>query len=143
MSTLKESYNEYVQQDKSIKEKEIKIALLKRAKHYVQCGTARGICAAITGAEDWIDKDKYGGNTYKLGFSLVNYISNALGEHSYLESWVVAQQGFHIRDDKRMKARMKATRLAWIDWMISCLQEDVDKLRNTPLVGVAPLKKGK
>lgn len=43
-----------------------------------------------------------------------------------LDEWI-SQQGYDIYGAPDRKARMVATRLAWIDWMIACYQEDPQK----------------
>jgi hypothetical protein len=44
-----------------------------------------------------------------------------------LDAWICDQLGDDalVFCDPHYKGRMRATRLAWIDWMISCYQEDL------------------
>lgn len=61
---------------------------------------------------------------------LARYTQAAVIDHhggATLDAWICEQLGNHelVFGDPHYKDRMRATRLAWIDWMISCYQEDL------------------
>lgn len=106
-------------QDK-IDNKKLKIEALKKAKNIVEKPSYNaGICSAL-----W----HYNTCSYDIANQLTNYISRSLSGSNYLEGWLTRNLPANAKVyDNRKK--VKATRLAWIDWMIACLQEDIDKLQ--------------
>lgn len=96
-----------------------KIAALKLTRDYIQSraytlGCDKGICLLLS---------RYKHN-YTAVNSLKGYIRRALtGRHLFLNSWVRQNSKLEYwpnSDDPRMVA----TRVAWLDWMIQCLEED-------------------
>lgn len=58
------------------------------------------------------------------------YVTRVLGPNMFLEGWLRRNAGvqvYHSYDTPRNRRKMRATRLAWIDWMIQCYKEDLAK----------------
>jgi hypothetical protein len=106
----------------SVEMLEAKIEVLTRARKNIETGKYRGICAAIYFSWDWCCSKEF----ITASNTLRNYISNILGcnrlvYYRYLDNWLEEKRPKLNRSDKSMKQY----RLQWIDWMLSCLQEDL------------------
>lgn len=68
--------------------------------------------------------------SWTVCIQLKAYVQKALEGYVWLPLWAEAH-GADINDAKPDKdARLHATRLAWIDWMIQCYEEDLAALQK-------------
>jgi hypothetical protein len=102
----------------SIKMLEAKIEVLQRARKKFKTGMYPGICSAIFSSYNcWHER-----HLDAAGMALTDYISESLGNRAaYLGQWLSVDRPQLSRSDKNMKKY----RLQWIDWMLSCLREDL------------------
>lgn len=110
-----------------------KIALLMGARVRVEQGVNYPICYAIADAQQpppYRTPEERRGFTARI--ALTGYIGRVLGRHSYYPRWLYEKQtGMRpgLSDYpawmKNNREGVKQGRLAWIDWMIKCLQEDL------------------
>jgi hypothetical protein len=101
----------------SIEMLEAKIEVLQRARKKIKSGEFRGICAAIYWSYYLTEESKY----RLAANNLRDYISKRLGNYVYLDQWLERDQP----ELSRNANSMKRYRLQWIDWMLSCLREDL------------------
>lgn len=86
-----------------------------------------GVCVALIGAEQADASLEYACD------DLREYIHRVLEGHSTLEAWLdrfhpLRGQDWYFNHGHLSQAdRMLTTRKAWINWMIACLQEGIDK----------------
>ncbi len=66
------------------------------------------------------------------GLYMRKYITASLVPYPFISGWLRHHEGKAVRasvvkyDVKgALNAKLKETRLAWIDWMIACLEEDI------------------
>lgn len=52
---------------------------------------------------------------------LVKYVLNQLSPNAYFTGWLRRTHGINPFSDR---AKLTATRVAWVDWCIACLEED-------------------
>jgi len=117
-----------------IEYKRLKINILKSARQSLICLPINymcGICRSI----DMVPGTGSRGREAKR--DLTEYIRKALNKSPYLWKWVYFHTGgrkgflrWHDRNDTD-DAALRLTRLAWIDWMVQCLEEDIAKLKGT------------
>lgn len=100
-----------------INNKQIKIDLLKSAKELVANGTEPWICCAI-------DYAAFVKRVCTPAQQLRKYIHAALDEETFYTGWL--KQNGHPYDAHSAKQG----RLAWIDWMVACLEEDINELKG-------------
>lgn len=103
---------------------EQKIEALRLAREYVALG-GEFVCNML----DVVAQDyQYLADACE---QLRKYCSKAVatGECETLDEWIF-HQGYDVYGDPDKPARMIATRLAWIDWMIACYEEDLRKQRR-------------
>lgn len=94
------------------------IAILRDARAQILSGHETFVCLAI--------KYHYGrrreGEEGEVAKELAHWARGLLGNHYTLESWLEEHQGVReVNDSPRtpeISAKLRATRLAWIDWMI-------------------------
>ncbi len=100
---------------------EQKIAALKiarvRVKDKNSWGVLSGICLQLP-------YDNVAGDYLR------DFITKSLGSHPWLSSWISCQKGMagqleQAQMDGTYREKLTTTRLAWIDWMITCLEEDI------------------
>lgn len=103
----------------------VKIDLLKKARVLLAARPSKpavGICWALDRAADADPAP----NILKAADELANYISDAIEPYSYLPSWIRHRTGVVIQwAGEEDLQRLLTTRLAWIDWMINCYEEDM------------------
>lgn len=93
------------------------IHVLKCAQESIAEGSHRFICFALS---DFVPRSL---QEQRAVVYLKTYIENVLGlRFSSLDFWLEAQGYFP--DRRGGAAKIRHTRLAWIDWMIKCLEED-------------------
>lgn len=125
--------------EKTVKEKitdkQLKIKLLQSAKKYLKESYTSGICGALNNAV--LRKNGYSYDNSKEWTAcreLKNYISRTLGKHGWYSSWVrdnCEKANFQYNSSStKFNKQVKKSRKAWVDWMINCLQEDIDKLKG-------------
>lgn len=78
-----------------------------------------GICYALRRVMDTNPRLK-GACSYLIG-----YISRALGNSAYLEGWLYRKVTDTYLYSPKARPKVNRTRLAWIDWMIACYEEDI------------------
>jgi hypothetical protein len=107
----------------SVKMLEAKIEVLACAKTIIEQGRASFICFALDAVK------------WDLGWSyerscavdkLSSYISRQLGKCAYFDEWLEENRKSLAQD----KESVKKYRLQWIDYMISCLQEDLSNKQH-------------
>ena len=110
---------------KYISDRLIKIRLLRTAKDYLHPNWPNaGICNALAMAAA-----RDGGRTYWAELDLKHYILAALGNCDYYQQWLFAK-GLMPTDKEIYQGR-----LAWIDWIIACYTEDIERAEQ----GLPPL----
>lgn len=112
-----------------IANKQLKIKLLTKARKKIKANYTSGICCAL---EDSIT-GSYRSNQWDAADELTSYISKALGNHSFYTTWARSKKesvdALYYNDWRKFGKEAKKARQAWIDWMIKCLQEDIDTLK--------------
>ena len=83
------------------------VELLTKAREFLVVGDETMICLALNHAAN-TDRD------WEAVHEIKGHIHALLGDHAGLGSWLQAR-GYEPFDDRR---KLKATRLAWIDWLI-------------------------
>lgn len=98
--------------------KEHKVAALKHARKRVVSDERRGICSGI------IDYHSInaGKTTATACEYLLDYINKSLGKAAWLEEWLYDKGLIGKYTTRAEDKKIKATRLAWIDWMIACYE---------------------
>lgn len=102
-----------------------KIEVLKRTKKNFKkapVGTYPGLCSAINSSYHWLDEE----HLEKAANQLVDYISKSLKSNTYLYYWLHWNRPNLLTDG----SKMKKYRLQWLDWMIACLEEDLQEKQN-------------
>lgn len=90
-----------------------KIELLKKAKRFIGDRFFEGICSALESAAS------LSGVEYKKDAKeLRQYISVNLEGYDWLGSWIRIKR-------PKYKGTLKQARVAYIDWMITCYEEDI------------------
>lgn len=120
---------------KRIDSKELKIKLLKSAKGFLRDDYTSGICDALSNAVLYKNGHSYNDcKEWTACNELTSYISRALGVYSWYPKWVREKHKDanlqYIFNYSKFNKQIKKSRKAWIDWMINCLQEDIDKLKG-------------
>jgi len=103
--------------------KERRVCLIEARKDFEK-GDYPGICSAIWGCSD---------KTHNVREYLTKYISRVLKSNIYLEGWL-NDKGIRIYYNLEDIKKLKKTRLAWLDWMIACYDEDIAKLERRSVV---------
>ena len=113
----------------SVEMLEAKIKLLNCARKLIKSGKNEYICVALRASRDSY-YGIYGFYGYDVVRELKSYISNQLGDCTTLDEWIKNRSRYKNLNQS-LKA-MRKYRLQWIDWMLSCLREDLaSKTANT------------
>jgi hypothetical protein len=97
---------------------EAKIEVLTRARESIQAGMEPFICYAINRV---VAKNK---REDKSVDELLEYIEKSLGDNAFLSGWVRANRP-KLHSKTYETNFMRKARLQWMDWMLSCLEEDL------------------
>lgn len=108
--------------------KEVQLQLLREAKKLLRrepdTNIYFGVCAALGHAETNVYRSvKTIRERERIAVDsnyLRGWIFKMLGDYIYLHNWLIAR-GYPARD---IVAKLRATRLAWIDWMIEETKRD-------------------
>jgi hypothetical protein len=99
---------------------ERKIKLLTGARKFIKNKECDYICVAISKSVD------YRWNYYienQISWELRDYISKELRNDLTLNCWMSRRRKYN--SFKQTPESMRKYRLQWIDWMLSCLREDL------------------
>ena len=99
--------------------------LLKMAKKSLKEGDEQYICFALESAAEstssqWNPNPEYP-KYMRAAERLVNYIEKSIDKDSWcpvLDNWVGKKIGRQVTDSEEDQKRMRATRIAWINWML-------------------------
>ena len=117
----------------SIKNKSLKIEALQHARKLIQNGDEEYICHALN---EFAYASLLGGVVDRredVVRNLKQYIRQVFNtEYSYycLEDWLAKEKICTKTIAYKYRHKARQTRLNWIDWMITCLSEDVAKLEK-------------
>lgn len=105
-----------------------RLELLKLARGVLESRKAAispGICSALEAARS---STVFHPGHYRFRAAcsyLQRYVSDSLGDHAYLSSWLMYNRNISGREILADPEKLKRTRLAWIDWMIKQYEEQL------------------
>lgn len=111
-----------------IQDRQLKIRLLKVASRRVKDGYC--ICNALSCAIPMVRRlDTNVLEIYEAVAELKKYIMKALGPSTYYHDWIMNYHRELWRATPTFNFRLG--RLAWINWMIACYEEDIANYKET------------
>lgn len=111
-----------------IQDRKLKIRLLKVASRKVKDGHC--ICDALSCAIPMVRRlDANALEIYEVVAELKQYIMKALGSSTYYAGWLMNHHLDFWRATPTFNFRLG--RIAWINWMIACYEEDIANYKET------------